>query len=358
MKLLNKVLLVFLVIGAGLALLLGSFIYTTEYKVSYIDSDISADGNHEIILQAVGEPDCPFGYSHARLVLKDKNRVISKYKIEVANDGGTLYPENWNVSWQDDCVQIIIYGEEQDDGLYTLYFDGAVTEGVVHKKNSLKGKRKLLNKETISTENINFPTEVVENENGGMVFSASISDFIWSFNSIYMQVYGEDYLTSLSNWMHLHDKSPCFEYNCIHYTFSADKQIASMPTITIYTPENGNGIYEIKLTFDDHGYQESLYKEFENICFFTLKTVIPELSNADISDLYEKLYYQAKENFWGDYYPYGGAERPSLNIIYQYSTVGFYGYYGAGTANICIIPLTQGNIVQFKQEDVEVIEIK
>lgn len=358
MKLLNKVLLVFLIIGAGLALLLGSFIYITEYKVSDIDSEISADGNHEIIFQAVGEPDWPFGYSHARLVLKDKNRVISKYKIEVANDGGTLYPENWNVSWQDSCVQIIIYGEEQDDGLYTLYFDGTVTEGAVHKKNSSRGNGKLPDKETISTENINFSTEAVENEKGETVFSASIRDFIWNFNSIYAQVYEEYYLTSPSNWTPLHDKSPCFEYNCVHYIFSADEQIASMPTITIYAPEDGKNIYEIKLTFDDHGYQESLYKEFENICFFVLKTVIPELSNADIIDLYEKLYYQAKENFWGDYYPYGGAKRPSLNIVYQYDTVGFYGYYGAGTANICIIPITRENMVQFKQEGTEIIEIK
>lgn len=268
MKLLNKVLLVFLVIGAGLALLLGSFIYTTEYKVSYIDSDISADGNHEIILQAVGEPDCPSGYSHARLALTDKN------------------------------------------------------------------------------------------EKGETVFSTSINDFIRGFNCVYKKMYSEDYLTPSLNWIHIHGKSPCLEYDSIHYIFSADKQIASMPRISIYTPENKDGIYEIELTFDDHGYQESLYKEFKKICLCSLKIALPELENSDIIDLYENLYLQAKENFWGDYYADSGAERPSLNIIYQYSTVGFYGYYGAGTANICIIPLSQENIVQFIQEGVEIIEIK
>lgn len=242
--------------------------------------------------------------------------------------------------------------------LYTLYFDGTVTEGTVYEKNSTKGNGKLLDVEQISTENINFSTEAVENKKGERVFSASINDFIWSFNSIYVKIYGADYLTSSSNWMHLDDESPCFKYDCVHYIFSADKKIASMPTISIYIPENEDGICEIKLTFDDHGYQESLYKEFEKICFFTLKTVIPELSNDDISGLYDKLYSQTKENFWGDCYPYGVTERPALNVIYQYNTVGLYGYYGSGTANICVIPLTQEAIVRFEQEGAEIIKIK
>lgn len=358
MKLLKKVLLVFLFIGAGLALLFGSFIYITRYKVSDIDSDISADGGHEVIFQAIGEPDWPFGYSHARLALKDKNGIILKYKIKVANDGGTLYPDNWNVSWQDDCVQIVICGEEQGDELYTLYFNGTVTEGAISEKNSTKGNRKLQDTAPLSTENINFSTAAVENEKGETVFSTSISNFIGSFNSIYKQMYAADYLTPSSNWMHLHDESPCFEYDSVHYIFSADKRIASMPTISIYTPENEDGIYEMKLTFDDHGYQESLYEEFEDICFCSLKTVLPELSNTHISDLYEKLYLQTKENFWGDYYPDCGTERPALNMIYQYGTVGLYGYYGAGTTNICAIPLTQGATVRFEQEGVEIIEVK
>ena len=358
MKLLKKVMLVFLAIGTVLALLFGSFIYKVKYKISDIDSDISVDGSYEIVFQAIGEPDWPFGYSHARLVLKDGNRIISKYRINVANDGGTLSQDNWNVSWQDSCVQIMICGEEQGDELYALYFDGTVTAGVVCEQNPVQESRKLWNKAPISVENINFSTAPIENEKGETIFSSSISDFILSFNSIYEQMYAEDYLTSSSNWMRLIDESPCFEHDSVHYIFSADERIGSMPTISIYTPENNDGIYEIKLTFDDHGYQESLYEEFEEICLCSLKTALPELSNAHIIDLHEKLYSLTKENFWGGYNTYGGGERPALNAIYQYSTVGLYGYYGAGTANICVIPLTQETIAQFQQQGVEVIEIK
>lgn len=59
----------------------------------------------------------------------------------------------------------------------------------------------------------------------------------------------------------------------------------------------------------------------------------------------------------GDYYTYGGTERPLLNMIYYYNGIGLYGYYGAGTANICIIPMTQETLIQFEQEGIEIREI-
>ena len=42
---------------AALLLLIGSFIYVTRYKISDIDVATSPDGEHEIVFQAVGEPD-------------------------------------------------------------------------------------------------------------------------------------------------------------------------------------------------------------------------------------------------------------------------------------------------------------
>lgn len=41
--------------------------------------------------QSVGEPDWPFGYSHARFVLKHDGSTVTKYKFDVANDGGILH---------------------------------------------------------------------------------------------------------------------------------------------------------------------------------------------------------------------------------------------------------------------------
>ena len=127
----KKFFIVLLCVAAALSLLWGRFIYVTRYKITEIDAVTSPDGAYEIIFQAVGEPDWPFGYSHARIVLKEGKQTVTKYKFDVANDGGTLDPENWTVQWQDNCVQAVISGEEQRDARYMFYFDGIVDAEVL-----------------------------------------------------------------------------------------------------------------------------------------------------------------------------------------------------------------------------------
>ena len=114
------------VILAVLLLLIGIFVYDMRYRISDIDAATSPDGKHEIVFQTVGEPDWPFGYSHARIVLKRNGETVTKQKFDVANDGGVLHPENWSVRWEENCVKVIISGEEQPDARYTYFFVGAV----------------------------------------------------------------------------------------------------------------------------------------------------------------------------------------------------------------------------------------
>jgi hypothetical protein len=111
------------IILLALLLLTGSYVYVTKYKITDIDSSVSPDGKYEVLFQSVGDPDWPFGHSHARITLKQDDKTIKQFKLDVANDGGVLHPENWHVSWDDTCVIITISGEEQDDALYTLYYD-------------------------------------------------------------------------------------------------------------------------------------------------------------------------------------------------------------------------------------------
>ncbi len=102
---------------AALLILIGSVFYATRYRISDIDTATSQDGKHEIVFQAIGEPDWPFGYSHARIVLKRNGETVTKRKFDVANDGGVLHPENWSVRWEEYCVKVIISGDEQPDAL-------------------------------------------------------------------------------------------------------------------------------------------------------------------------------------------------------------------------------------------------
>ena len=71
-------------------------------------------------------PDWPFGYTHARLVLKNGKRVIIKQTFDIADDGAKATINSWNVDWKDTSVEVVISGTEQDDVLYVLKFDGSV----------------------------------------------------------------------------------------------------------------------------------------------------------------------------------------------------------------------------------------
>lgn len=106
------------------SMLLVGCAYTNPHSIRDIETKTSPDGKYEIIFQNVGLPDFPFGDSHAKIILKEGNKIITKQKFDVANDGVALVPGNWEVSWYQDCVQVVIKGSEQHNVLYTFTYDG------------------------------------------------------------------------------------------------------------------------------------------------------------------------------------------------------------------------------------------
>jgi hypothetical protein len=111
-------------LGLIVAVFIGCFTYTTRYRINHVDSSISPDGQYEVLLQQIGDPEWPFGPTHARLVLNGESQKISQYNFVVLNDGGCLIQEDWSVIWEETCVKITISGKEQPDKLITLYFNG------------------------------------------------------------------------------------------------------------------------------------------------------------------------------------------------------------------------------------------
>lgn len=107
----------FLGIAGGIwmffALICGWFVYETDYKIVNVDSSESPDGIHKLYFQQVGEPDWPFGYTHARLVLKTGRTTIGKYIFHIANDGANTSPEDWKVAWGWNRVSAVVSGKEQ-----------------------------------------------------------------------------------------------------------------------------------------------------------------------------------------------------------------------------------------------------
>ncbi|MDE7184490.1 MAG: hypothetical protein K2O40_08455 [Lachnospiraceae bacterium] len=107
-----------------IAVLWGSFVYVSDYKITEADTSVSPDGNHELVLQAVGEADFPFGSASGRLILYEGKSRTSEADFELFDDGGCIRSSIWEVTWHEDYVEVILSGDEQIDEQIILYFDG------------------------------------------------------------------------------------------------------------------------------------------------------------------------------------------------------------------------------------------
>lgn len=119
----------YVVIVAGILVMvvllpLGYVRYKTRYEAEQISTSMSPDGDYELVIYSVGEPDFPFGAAHGRLVLKDKERTVAYMPFEVANDGARFYGNDLETTWYIDRVEVVVSGPEQHDELVTMYFDG------------------------------------------------------------------------------------------------------------------------------------------------------------------------------------------------------------------------------------------
>lgn len=123
MKRFLKVILCFAGLLCAVVLILGiSISYVTNYKKITVDTSNSPDGQYELVLQAVGEPDWPFGSASGQLVLKKGKNEVAETDFELHNDGGSINSSCWEVTWYEDYVEIILSGEEQFDEQVILNF--------------------------------------------------------------------------------------------------------------------------------------------------------------------------------------------------------------------------------------------
>ena len=110
MKKIMKFILGFVAVVFIIAVRWGSFVYVSDYKITEADTSVSPDGTHNLVLQAVGEADFPFGSASGRLVLYEGKSRISKADFELFDDGGCIRSGIWEVTWHEDYVEVIISG--------------------------------------------------------------------------------------------------------------------------------------------------------------------------------------------------------------------------------------------------------
>lgn len=200
--------------------------------------------------------------------------------------------------------------------------------------------------------------DVIENRENELVFNISLNDFIDSYNSSYYADHGALYLLNPSEWKKLtYDSSVHSDHETTLYEFSIDQRIWSQPTITAYVPTNNEYIQAITVDFDEHGYSESFYDAFEELCYYTLKVFFPELSNEQIINLYTEV------NMLGNQYVFdndNGYEKGCVPCaLYHKNGIGVYPYFAVGERlHLCIIPVTEESLHDFAEKGVEIYEIK
>lgn len=110
---------------------------------------------------------------------------------------------------------------------------------------------------------------VVQKDNA-LYFANSLEDFIDCYNANYYNDNGSNYIQPYSEWYSYIQDFGRYKGD-MHYEFTADKKIWTLPTITVYTSQDETVIKELTVDFDDHSYTEKMYKKYEEMCFYTLK---------------------------------------------------------------------------------------
>ncbi len=113
---------VFSAIAAFIIAGIGWNVYETEYKHTLTATEVSPDGKYTATLYMVGCPDWPFGDTTVRVDIK-QTRDLKKseaFEADISDDGRNLSKDNWQVTWQENSVDIVLTGSEQRDEIYTV----------------------------------------------------------------------------------------------------------------------------------------------------------------------------------------------------------------------------------------------
>ncbi len=98
--------------------------YETSWKITTVGREDSPDGNYSLVFQSVGEPDWPFGASHAKVTLRDGDRIIKSFREDIADDGGQFCSDNYSVEWMKYGVVVTFKGSEQPEKEVQVFYDG------------------------------------------------------------------------------------------------------------------------------------------------------------------------------------------------------------------------------------------
>lgn len=187
---------------------------------------------------------------------------------------------------------------------------------------------------------------VMENSDGQMVFDMTLEDFTDQYNIVYRYEYGESFLPSAYQWAFYNTMAVHGDNAAICYHFSEDERVRAVPVISVFVPEMDAHVQQIMVSYDDHSYSIPTYEMYEELCFYTLKVMLPTLRDEELTKLYTEVNVLADENI--TYVPYAANAVPCT--LYHKDGIGVYPYYCVGEElHLCIIPVTEETLADFEE---------
>ncbi len=217
-------------------------------------------------------------------------------------------------------------------------------------------KERLLNQKE---DMVTLAAEVSEYRENELVFSFSMDDYIESYNGYYWREHEKRYILPVvfDNWqMQTLENGIHSPYNTVLYDYSADRKMLSLPLISFYVPPENDSVQEIAVIFDWHSYSRELHEQYEELCYYSVKTVLPELTEEQIVKLCSKINEAGYDHAFSMDEWYGSGSVP-YELFYK-GNIGVYSHFAIGSRQrLCIIPVTEQTLDEFARRGVVINEI-
>lgn len=200
--------------------------------------------------------------------------------------------------------------------------------------------------ENISSVAVTIKTD----KNGTLFFDLSMAEFISRYNWNCRHDKTAARLPELEQWnMYASDQGIHSNAPVLNYVFSNEEAADFYPNIQVSVSEESGRVQEIAVDYDDHDYREETYREFENLCFYSLKSLRPEIEAQRLSKFIKTV--NDSDVPPGNAYEHGIV--PS--VLYQNAGVGVYPYRrGWSSMYFCVIPVNEDRLQRFQAEGTKI----
>ena len=201
---------------------------------------------------------------------------------------------------------------------------------------------------------------VQKNDNDELVFDVTLDDFIASYNGYYWQDNEACYLRLLDEWqVSALDNTVESAYPVTQYTHRAEDNVWTLPVMNVMVPESCEDIQQVDLNYDEHSYSEASYALFEKDCYYTLKVFYPDLSDEQLTALYEAVNQGAYDNTFPSSQQYRTGSAQLTAMLYYRDGIGVFGYFAIGApVHFCVVPVDDAMIEEYAASGVDVQKIE